>query len=178
MTLRITLISPEYEDFILEFKTDTDASFANLHQLILRHCGYEELPGQRFLICDDSWKPIQRILLDDEENNSIDEDIYLMAETRLGEFLEDEKQRFIYVFEPGERRKFLLELTEITFSDPVPQTGILTRHHGNPPAQFFIEEEPAEVPPTVQTEEPEEKFYGEDGFEEEDLDLEGFDILE
>ncbi|MBQ8051687.1 MAG: hypothetical protein IJ197_08980 [Bacteroidaceae bacterium] len=178
MTLRLTLISPEVEDFILELKIDADASFADLHRLILKHCGFEEVPGQRFFVCDDSWKPIQRILLGDEEKVDIDEDVFLMDDTDLGEFIEDEGQRLTYRFDPENRRMFLLELTETTFGDPVPEAGVLTRRHGNPPAQFIAEEEPVTGIQTVVSEELEEEFYGEDGFEEEDLDLEGFDILE
>lgn len=178
MTLRLTLISTEVEDFVLEFKIDADASFADLHRLILQHCGYNETHGQRFFICDNKWHPTQRILLTDEENVNIDEDVYLMHDTDLGEFLEDEGQRLTYRFDPENRRMFLLELTETTFGDHVPAGGILTRRHGSAPAQFAIEEEINTSAPAVVTEELEEEFYGEDGFEEEDLDMEGFDILE
>lgn len=178
MVLRITLISQEVEDFVLELKIDADASFADLHRLILRNCGFEEAHGQRFFICDESWHPTQRILLSDEENVNIDEDVYLMDDTDLGEFLEDEGQRLTYRFDPENRRMFLLELTETLFGERVPAEGVVTRRHGNPPSQYPMNEEVQNSAPTVVAEELEEEFYGEDGFEEEDLDLEGFDILE
>ena len=176
MTLRLTLISNEVEDFILEFKIDADSSFADLHKLILHHCGYKEMQGQRFFICDEHWKPIQRILLSDEDNVSIDEDVYLMSDTNLGEFLEDEGQHVTYRFDPEDRRMFLIELTETSFGDPVAPEGILTRRHGEAPPQLLQDDE--EITPIVISEELEEEFYGEDGFEEEDLDMEGFDILD
>ncbi len=178
MTLRITLISQENEDFILELKIDADASFADLHHLILRQCGYEEAHGQRFFICDENWHPTQRILLSDEENVDIDEDVYLMSDTDLGEFLEDEGQRFTYRFDPENRRMFLLELTETTFGEKIPAEGITTRRHGKVPSQYLTHEEEQTPIQNPLNEELEEEFYGEDGFEEEDLDLEGFDILE
>ena len=179
MTLRITLASHEQEDFVMEFKIDADASFADLHRLILQHCGFEECHGQRFFICDENWKPQQRILLDDEENVNIDEDVFLMADTDLGDFLEDEGQRFAYRFDPENRRMFLLELTETTFSDPVSEQGVLLRRKGSTPPQFITDDDSLqETPANVVSEELEEEFYGEDGFEEEDLDMEGFDILE
>ena len=178
MTLRLTLISTEVEDFVLQFKIDANASFADLHRLILKHCNYEESNGQRFFICDESWKPTQRILLGDEENVNIDEDVFLMEDTDLGEFLEDEGQRIAYRFDPVNRRMFLIELTETSFGDPVPVAGVLTRCHGNPPAQFNEEENTQPATQTLVSEELEEEFYGEDGFEDEDLDLEGFDIMD
>ncbi len=178
MTLRLTLISTESEDFALEFKIDADASFEDLHRLILKHCGYQETDGQRFFICDENWKPTQRILLKDEENVNIDEDVFLMHDTDLGEFLEDEGQRLSYRFDPENRRMFLMELTETTFSDPVPEGGKLTRKHGRAPEQFITDDEPQVAVPNIMNEELAEEFYGEDGFEEEDLDMEGFDIME
>lgn len=178
MILRLTLISTEVEDFILEFKIDADETFADLHRLILQHCGYEETEGQRFFICDEKWKPIQRILLGDEENVNIDEDVYLMADTSLGDFLEDEGQRLAYRFDPENRRMFLIELSETSFGERVPIGGQLTRRHGISPSQHLIEETPDSAPAATISEELAEEFYGEDGFEEEDLDMEGFDILE
>lgn len=178
MTLRLTLISTEVDDFALEFKIDADASFAQLHHLILSHCGYEEKEGQRFYICNESWRPVQRILFSDEDSANTDEDIFLMAKTSLGEFLEDEGQRLTYRFDPENRRMFLLELTETTFGDPVEKEGKLTRRHGKAPTQFLEEEEVQPSTSTTTTEEIEEEFYGEDGYEEEDLDMESFGIME
>ena len=178
MTLRLTLISTEVEDFVLEFKIDANATFADLHRLILNHCKYDEVAGQRFFICDESWKPTQRILLGDEENVNIDEDVYLMEDTDLGEFLEDEGQRITYRFDPENRRMFLLELTETSFGDPVSSSGVLTRRHGIAPAQFEYIEPSQPMTSVAATEELEEEFYGEDGFEDEDLDLEAFDIID
>ncbi len=178
MTLRLTLISTEVEDFALEFKIDADDTFADLHRLILQHCGYEETEGQRFFVCDEKWKPIQRILLGDEDNVNIDEDVYLMEDTNLGDFLEDEGQRLAYRFDPENRRMFLIELTETSFGERTRNGGQLTRKHGKSPSQFLIEEDTSPAPAAAISEELAEEFYGEDGFEEEDLDMEGFDILE
>lgn len=177
MTLRLTLISPDVEDFIIEMKIDADASFADLHNLILNQCGYKEIKGQRFLICDENWRPYRRILLSDEGNTSIDEDVYLMADTDLGEVLEDEGQRLTYRYDPEGHRMFLLEVTKITFGDKVPAEGIMTRRSGHTPAQF-LQEEAAQPNIQMATEALEEEFYGDEGFEEEDLDMDGFDIMD
>lgn len=178
MTLRLTLISPETEDFIMECKIDADATFADLHRFILKHCNFEELQGQRFFVCDEGWKPVQRILLGDEDCVNIDEDVYLMHDTELGKFLEDEGQRLTYRFDPENRRMLLLELTETTFGDSVPQGGVLTRRRGTAPRQLLEEEESLPVQSTaVMSEELTEEFYGEDGFDDDEIDLEGFDIL-
>ena len=53
MTLRLTLFSQEVEDFVVEIKIDAEATFADLHRLILADCGYQEIDGQKFLLCDE-----------------------------------------------------------------------------------------------------------------------------
>ena len=52
MTLKLTLFSQEKDDFVREILIDSDAKFAELHQLILTDCSYDEHQKQCFLICD------------------------------------------------------------------------------------------------------------------------------
>ncbi len=178
MTLHITLFSGEAEDLSIRFRLDADASFLDLHHLILQACHYAEIPGQRFFVCDENWKPETRILLSDEENVNIDEDVLLMSDTDLGEFLEDEGQHLAYRFDPKNRRMFLLELTETTFGDRVPAQGEIVDQRGHVPQQTLEEELPIPQAQTEVSEELGEEFYGEDGFDEDDIDEEGFDILD
>ncbi len=170
MTLRILLFSSEDEDFALEFKIDADASFANLHRLILNSCNYKEMQGQRFFICDENWKPRTRILLSDEENVNIDEDVLLMEDTDLGDFLEDEGQLLTYRFDPENRRMFLMKLAETSFGSPVSEKGELCRHRGTAPLQIAETKDVTPIVKTEMTQELDEEFYGEDGFNEEDMD--------
>ena len=55
MTLRLTLFSQEVEDFVVEIKIGSEATFYVLYQLILHDCGYHEVDGQQFLLCDEDW---------------------------------------------------------------------------------------------------------------------------
>ena len=185
MTLKLTLFSQEKEDFVLEILIDSDAKFSELHQLILDDCNYQEHEKQSFLICDDEWHVKQRICLSEDEDVSYDEDVNLMSRTRIGDFLEDEGQRLAYVFDPDGKRFFLMELTENVFGRREKKT-LVNRRHGKAPQQtsgslqtstgedFEDESSPAE-----ETEGGlEESFYGEEGFENEELDLEGYEIDE
>lgn len=176
MKLKLTLASNEIEDFAMEILIDANATFLDLHRLILKSCRYEEEAQQRFYICDEEWRPEQRIFLEEEGNAKSDEDIYLMEDTILGDFLEDEGQRLAYRFDPENKRIFLLELTETLFGERQEQP-IVKRRAGMPPTQR-LEEETAEAPTQTDTTELDESFYGDEGFEEEEFDEEGFDILE
>lgn len=186
MTLKLTLFSQEKEDFVLEILIDSDAKFSELHQLILNDCHYVEHERQSFLICDDDWRVRQRICLNDSEDVGYDEDIDLMSRTRIGDYLEDEGQRLAYVFDPDGKRFFLMELTENVFGRR-DKKAVVNRRHGEAPVQKTAspnsspEEEGSFAAFSSSGEELEESaetFYGDDGFEEEELDLEGYEINE
>ena len=183
MTLKLTLFSQEKEDFVLEILIDSDAKFSELHQLILNDCNYEEHKKQCFLICDEDWRVKQRVCLQDSEDFGYDEDMNLMSRTRVGDFLEDEGQRLAYVFDPEGKRFFLMELTENVFGR-TERKAFVNRRHGLAPLQsgnislkekFSSLREPDE---DFEGEAIEESFYGDDGFEAEELDLEGYEIDE
>ena len=177
MTLKLTLFSQEKDDFVREILIDSDAKFAELHQLILTDCSYDEHQKQCFLICDEDWRVKQRICLQDTDEMSYDQDLNLMSDTSIGDFLEDEGQRLAYVFDPDGKRFFLMELTENVFGR-TEKVAIVNRRHGLPPVQSLVEEEEQTTEQTENAEEIEEGFYGDEGYEEEELDLEGYEIDE
>lgn len=177
MTLKLTLFSQEKDDFVREILIDSDAKFAELHQLILTDCSYDEHQKQCFLICDEDWRVKQRICLQDSDEMSYDQDLNLMSDTSIGDFLEDEGQRLAYVFDPDGKRFFLMELTENVFGR-TEKVAIVNRRHGLPPVQSLVEEEEQTTEQTETPEEIEEGFYGDEGYEEEELDLEGYEIDE
>lgn len=179
MTLKFTVASGEVEDFALELVIDADATFHDLHCLILQACHFQELDKHRFYICDEDWHPEQRIFLHDEGLTSSDEDLYLMSETPLSDFLEDEGQRLAYRFDPENKRMFLMELTATSFGERVGHPHI-SRKVGQPPLQIW-EEEPIVTPAPHTVAAPtelDETFYGDEGYEREELDEEGFDIMD
>ena len=187
MTLKLTLFSQEKEDFVLELLVDSDAYFVDLHQLILDACRYAELPNQNFLICDEDWHVKQRIQLADTEDTGYDEDVNLMSQTRIGDYLEDEGQHLAYMFDPDNKRFFLMELTENVFGRKE-KTAVVNRRYGDAPDQILIDEElfmeeerTAQQAPSASKDEAEEgadDFYGDEGYEDEELDMEGYGIDE
>ena len=183
MTLKLTLFSQEKDDFVREILIDSDAKFAELHELILRDCNYTEHSGQSFLICDEDWHVKQHIRLQEDDDMRYDEDINLMSRTRVGDLLEDEGQRLAYVFDPDGKRFFLMELTENIFGR-AKKEAFVNRKHGLPPMQSLSsspvdeDDEEQEVSPLRGDLEGSESFYGDEGFEAEELDMEGYEIDE
>ena len=110
-----------------------------------------------------------------------DEDLNLMSRTRIGDFLEDEGQRLAYIFDPEGKRFFLMELTENVFGR-TEKKAIVNRRHGLPPVQTpggFLQDgfSSREAEKDIE-EEIDENFYGDEGYESEELDLEGYEIDE
>lgn len=176
MLLKIMVASSEVEDFALEIHIDADNTFADLQRAIQEACGYMDFGVHRFYVCDEDWRPEHRIFQTDA-GVGLDEDVYLMDETPLEEFLEDEGQRLAYRFDPESRRLLLLEVTETSFGKTLAEP-VVRRSHGKAPMQMLIEEEFAAQPQsTAESEDLEESFYGDDGYDEEELDEEGFDVV-
>ena len=112
MVYRFTIISDEVDGFMREIQIDADATFLDLHKAILSACGYEDNQLTSFTICENGWEKGQEITLQEMDTDA-DEDSYIMSETELNEFLEDEKQHLLYTFDPLADRVFFIELSEI-----------------------------------------------------------------
>jgi len=175
MLLKFTLFSQEKEDFAMEISADGETRFSDLHRLILKHCKYEENDRQRFLVCDDDWRVKTHILLADDGKTGYDEDVYLMEDSTIRDFVEDEGQKMAYVFDPDNKRLFLMEATEVSFPACGDVEPRVCRRHGSAPSQTLAEEEVSPTSSPTQTETGED-FYGNDGFEDEELDREGFEF--
>ena len=113
MVYKFRIISDEVDDFLREIKIDSDASFYDLHEAILKCTNYKNDQMTSFFICDDDWEKEIEITLEDMGTGSSEEDTFVMKDTRLSELLEDEKQKLIYVFDPLTERVFFIELAEI-----------------------------------------------------------------
>lgn len=177
MTFRITIFSQEVEDFVMEAKIDAEAKFQELHNLILSTCNYQDMNSHGFLICDDEWHVKEHIRQTAPQDIDSEEDINLMSNCSLRDFLEEEGQRIAYIFDPEGKRFFLMEISEILFGQPEKE-GRISRKHGIPPSQLIKEDIATSSTSEVTEEDMEEDFYGDENYEEGELDMEGFEIDE
>lgn len=171
MVYRFTIISDEVDDFVREIKIDSEATFYDLHEAILKSVGYTDDQLTSFFICDDDWEKEKEITLE-EMGNSSEEDSWIMKETVLGDMLEDEKQKLLYVFDPLTERVFFIELSEIITGKDLDK-AVCSKKEGNPPKQTIDFEEMAASTASMDLD---ENFYGDQDFDLEDFDPEGFDI--
>ena len=178
MLFRFILISDEVDDFMREIQIDADATFLDLHKAILKTCGFPDDQMTSFTICENGWERVQEITLEDM-SSSADEDTYIMAKTRLSDFLEEEKQHLLYTFDPLGGRVFFIELSEIITGKSLKAPKV-TRQSGEPPVQQLDFDELLARNPVPVTNNggdimDDDDLFG-DGIDDEDISLEGLDI--
>ena len=115
MVYKFRLLSDEVEDFRRDIEIDADATFIQLNNAILECVGYPDDQMTSFFICTDQWIKEVEITREDMGGMSEDEN-YTMADTVIGDLVEDEKQKLIYVFDPLADRVFFMELNKIVFT--------------------------------------------------------------
>lgn len=123
MVYRFKLVSDEVSNFSREIEADSENTFLQLRNAILDSVDFTKDELDSFFLCDEDWNKQDEITLEDMGDSSSDRDIWLMDETPLGELLEEEGQRLIFVFEYMTERSFFMELKEIMpsrhLSEPV-----------------------------------------------------------
>ena len=113
MIYRITFSCEEGDpDFRRVYEADPDATFLDLHNAILQSVGYPDDQMTSFYLCNDEWEKGQEVTLV-EMGSNFEYDNMVMNETRLGDLLEEQGQRLIYVFDPMFERYFFGSLKEI-----------------------------------------------------------------
>lgn len=173
MVFRFLMLSDEVEDFKREIQIDADATFLDLHQVILASTGFKDGEMASFFLCSDDWEKETEITLTEMDTTS-EEDSYIMSDSVLNDFLEDEKQRLMYVFDYMTERAFFIELREMITGKNLSE-AVCSKSIGNPPVQFIDFNEIDLAATTIDTG---ETFYGDESYDLDELDAEGFDGLD
>lgn len=176
MVYRFTIISDEVDNFVRVIKIDSDATFYDFHKAILDACNYKDDQMTSFFICEDDWEKKEEVTLEEMDRAS-DVDTYVMKDTPLSDLVEDEKQKLIYVFDPLTDRCLFIELSEIIPGKNLDK-AVCSRKEGNAPEQSVNFDEVMEktMSNSMLNEDLDEDLYGDKDFNDDDLDLEGFDI--
>ncbi len=179
MIFNFRLVSDEIDNFKREIKIDADATFLDLKNAICDSVGYDKNEMCSFFLCEDGWEKDIEITLEDMGTDS-SEDSYLMDECVLSDYIDDEGQKLLFVFDYITDRAFFISLKEIitgkTLHDP-----ICTLSQGNPPSQQvdlerFEKELDAKAAKNSSIEDFEEDFE-ENSYNPDEFDSDGFSEL-
>lgn len=182
MIYRFVMVSDEVPGFLREIRIDGTATFLELHRAILDSVGYSDDQITSFFTTDKQWRPKKEILLMDMGLHATDDEYYLMDDTYLDDFLDEEGDRILYQFDQLGDRYFYLELKEVILGEQQDKP-LCSRRKGEAPKQTSDVEEllvvepkkPKAAPlPTPEREELDE--FDNDSFDLSEIDAEGFDI--
>ena len=173
MIFKFTIISDENDDFLRIIDIDSEASFLDLHNAILEAVDFEKNQMTSFFLCNDDWEKEQEITLVEMESSS-EYDNLVMEDTFLDQILTDEKQKLLFVFDMISDRAFFMELTEMIPGKDINEAVCVTST-GLPPVQ--IADDTDFITPQKPNLSSEESFYGDEDFDIDELDEEGFGDL-
>ena len=181
MVYTFRLVSDEVDNFRREIEIDADASFRELRDVICESVDYDKNLLSSFFICDDDWAREQEISLEDMGSDS-SQDVYLMDDTPISDFIEDEGQRLVWVFDYFTDRSFFIEMKKMHpgkhLSEP-----LCTVKMGNAPKQltnlddFDAEIDAKAARAAADSEFDDDELYGSDSYNEDELDVAGFDEM-
>ncbi len=112
MTIKFRLISEEDEDFLRDIEIDSNCNFLELHNFIQDNLQFEQGQMASFFLTDNNFEKGEEITLIDMK---LDDSYcaHIMADTLLKDFIQEPKQRLLYVFDFFNERNLYMEAYEI-----------------------------------------------------------------
>lgn len=186
MVYRFTIKSSESDTFLREIRIDSTSTFLQLNDAILDSVNYTHDEITSFFTVTDKdedhelwlqWNQEQEITIMDMGFNRSDMDSYVMDKTYLDEFLHDEHQRLIFVFDQMTERAFYVELAEAYYGEDLDK-ATCTRKKGDAPKQHvdFAKNPLAGGNDSALFDD--DSFYGSDEYEEGEIDMDSFQFTE
>ena len=112
MVIKLKMVCDEVEGFVREYLISDEATFLDLNKLILESCGYPDDQMTSFYILNDEWERGEQITRQDM-GSAAEDDIYVMENLKLREFIDDKGQKLEFVFDPFSERSFFLSVKDV-----------------------------------------------------------------
>lgn len=153
-----------------EIRIDADCTFLQLHDAVLDSVDFDKEGMSSFFITTREWEKGEEITREDMGADP-DQEVYLMEETPLTDFIEDTGQRLLFTFDYFCDRSFFMELKKAEAGKYLPEPEV-SMSRGCPPAQFgdpladlngAVEETSADM-------DLDDDFYGSSEFNDDELD--------
>ncbi len=134
MVFKFILLSDEVDDFVREIHIDSEATFLELNDAVLDSVGYSKDQMTSFFICNEYWEKEQEITLIEMDTSS-EVDSLVMSETKLEEFISEEEQKVMFVFDYLNERAFFMKLEEVIPGENL-EKAVCKVSKGEAPAQM------------------------------------------
>jgi len=174
MVYKFRILSDEVDNFVREIAIDSEATFLDLHAAILEAVGFSADQMSSFFICNDDWEKETEVTLF-EMDSSPEVDNWIMEDTPLSQLIEDEGQKLLFVFDYLTERSFFIELFQLVPNKTLSEAKCLVSE-GDAPAQATnFEEFSVDTATKINLD---DDFYGDQDFDMDELDAEGFSGLD
>jgi len=135
MIIYLRILSHEIEDFVKEIAIDDALNFADLHNTIQELLNYDASQMASFFTTDKDWNKQMEITLFDMADSGSDI-LKVMQDTQLSEFLFEEGQRMLYVFDFFSERGFFMEVIQV--AEGKLEKPNCYRNEGEAPQQILV----------------------------------------
>jgi len=133
------IISDEKQDFYRDLVIEGSDTFFDFHSVLQKDLEYDPTLLASFFITNDRWEKQQEItLIDMMQDPSIP--AVTMDQVTLDEFITDENQRMIYIFDFFSERAFFIELLEKSDQSSPRETPFIGHAKGVPPPQVALDQ--------------------------------------
>ena len=174
MVYKFLILSDEDELFLREIAIDADSTFLDFHDAIIDACDYDAHQMASFFICNEEWEKEQEITLVEMDTSS-EYDSLTMGETVLSDYVIEEGQRLLYIFDYMMDRAFFIRLEGITTGKNLDKPACL-KAEGNAPEQISMDDD--SLNNITKSVDLDADFYGDEDFELDELDEEGFSDMD
>ncbi|AWA30174.1 hypothetical protein HYN48_08805 [Flavobacterium magnum] len=159
MVYKFRVILDAEEDVFRDIAIMDDDTLEDFHNAIVNAFGFDGNEMASFYTCDGQWNQDEEIPLFD--GGDVPGEQMTMADHTLGQLLDEDNTKIIYVYDFLNMWTFLVELAAIEAPQPGESYPATLFSHGDMPADA----------PDKQFEADENEFgYDEDGYDEDDLD--------
>jgi len=133
------IISDENQEFYRDLVIDGSDTFLDFHKVLQQDLDYDPALLASFFITNDRWEKQQEItLIDMMQDPSVP--VVTMDQVTLDEYITDENQRMIYMFDFFSERAFFIELLEMTDQISPRETPFIGDAIGEPPQQLSLDQ--------------------------------------
>ena len=129
---QIKILSNESESFIMNIVAHDTLTFLDLHQGIQKALDYDPLQMASFFLSNDNWEKNTEITVINME----EEKALLMEDSLLGDYIKEENQKLLYVYDFFSERAFFLFITKI---EEIEEAVFSINVKGDVPLQIIID---------------------------------------
>jgi hypothetical protein len=165
------IISDEDQGFYRDLVIDGSDTFLDFHHALQENLGYDPSQLASFFVTNEMWEKQQEITLIDMMQEQ-DLSTATMEQATLEEYITDETQRMIYVFDFFSERAFFIELLEQSDQTSPRDTPFIGHSEGEAPPQVVLDLLMDDPDSALEDFDPEE---GSDDLRLDDLDPDMFD---